>query len=349
MSKIRLSGSIAGIAKWVTAVLVVFIACGGGLSARLPAAKAAACGQWWPSGGRLTADFIPSSSSHTYYEFIVTATFTFTQSEVNALRCTGSSSLEMDVDAYGGLYHSGGLKSANWNVPSGYLDTEASDGYPRVLTVGSNSVKNIQANTQYYTQIRLIEFAPTANYAELYLSFQRGHWAHVKSAREQASCLGHGGTDPAWCIFADETHPMGTTTGVPPRVSLVSSYRDTSTVSWGWYRSSQLNPNSQLNPGDRLYSPNGLNFLVMQSDGNLVEYIPGGRAVWASGTFFPGSIFRAQADGNFVIIAPGNRPVWATGTNYHQGTVLQIQDDRNVVAYAPGHIAIWANNTAGQP
>jgi len=32
--------------------------------------KPRACGPWWPSSGRLTADFIPSSSSHTYYEFI---------------------------------------------------------------------------------------------------------------------------------------------------------------------------------------------------------------------------------------------------------------------------------------
>jgi peptidoglycan hydrolase-like protein with peptidoglycan-binding domain len=309
------------------------------------------CGSWWPGGGRLTADFVPSSGpSHTFTEFSATVTFTFTQAEIDALRCTGSSALEMDVLAYGGLRRSGGgLRSGNWNVPEGYIDTEFGDSYPRVLTIGSDSAASLRANVPYHTQIRLTEFEPTASYAELYLNFQRGHWARLSSPKEEASCLGHGSGDPAWCVFGDESHPMAAAIGVPPRVSLLSSYRDTSTVSWGSYRSSQLNPGTQLSPGDRLYSPNGLNFLFMQSDGNLAEYVPGSRVAWASRTAVPGSAFLAQSDGNFVVVAPGNHPLWATGTSPRPGTVLQIQDDRNVVAYAPGHVAVWANNTAGQP
>lgn len=65
----------------------------------------------------------------------------------------------------------------------------------------------------------------------------------------------------------------------------------------------------------------------MQGDGNLVEYAPGNRAVWAGGTGRAGSVVRLQDDGNLVIIAPGNVPVWSTGT------------DGNLVVYASGHVA----------
>jgi len=110
----------------------------------------------------------------------------------------------------------------------------------------------------------------------------------------------------------------------------------------------QMNPDEQLNPGQRLTSPNGLNTLVMEPNGSLVEYIPGGLQVWSSGSSVPQSIFLAQNDGNFVVIAPGNQPEWATGTagDVDEGNVLQIQDDRNVVVYAPGHVAIWSNHMA---
>ena len=73
----------------------------------------------------------------------------------------------------------------------------------------------------------------------------------------------------------------------------------------------------------------------MQSDGNLVEYIPGGRVVWASNTAGNlGAVFIAQGDGNYAIRRSGNRPIWATGTK-SGGTTLKIQDDRNLVVYAP--------------
>ncbi|MGH7536130.1 MAG: S8 family serine peptidase, partial [Gemmatimonadales bacterium] len=43
----------------------------------------------------------------------------------------------------------------------------------------------------------------------------------------------------------------------------------------------RLLPNEQLGPGQRLVSPDGRFVLIMQKDGNLVEYAPGNRAVWA--------------------------------------------------------------------
>lgn len=103
-----------------------------------------------------------------------------------------------------------------------------------------------------------------------------------------------------------------------------------------------LRQNEQLNPGQRLITPNGI-ALAMQGDGNLVEYAPGNRPVWASNTNRPGSVLRMQNDGNLVIIAPGNIPVWNTRTNGNPGADLELQNDGNAVVYASGHITKWAN------
>ncbi|WP_412735983.1 fibronectin type III domain-containing protein [Krasilnikovia sp. MM14-A1259] len=106
---------------------------------------------------------------------------------------------------------------------------------------------------------------------------------------------------------------------------------------------SRLYPGEMLFPNERLVSANGRYVLVMQGDGNLVEY-DGGTPVWASNTAGVGaSTFEAQRDGNFVVYAAGHRAVWATGTN-RPDSMLTIQDDRNVVVYAPGNLAVWANN-----
>lgn len=104
----------------------------------------------------------------------------------------------------------------------------------------------------------------------------------------------------------------------------------------------RLAANEQLNPDERLVTANGI-VLVMQGDGNLVEYAPGNRAVWASGTNRAGSILRMQGDGNAVIIAPGNQPVWSTSTSNNPGATLELQTDGNLVVYAAGHVARWAN------
>jgi hypothetical protein len=107
----------------------------------------------------------------------------------------------------------------------------------------------------------------------------------------------------------------------------------------------RLLANEQLNPDQRLTTTNGI-AVVMQGDGNLVEYAPGNRAIWASGTNRPGSIVRMQSDGNVVIIAPGNVPVWSTGTGGNPGAGLELQTDGNLVVYGTGHVARWANGAS---
>ncbi len=107
---------------------------------------------------------------------------------------------------------------------------------------------------------------------------------------------------------------------------------------------SALYPESRLNPGDELVSDNGDYTLVMQHDGDLVEYDASGVPVWSSHTNVPGSDLEAQDDGNFVIYAPGHIAVWATGTSY-RNSVLALNDDGNIVVNAPGDIVAWSSNT----
>ena len=104
----------------------------------------------------------------------------------------------------------------------------------------------------------------------------------------------------------------------------------------------RLSANEQLNASQRLVSPNGQFVLLMQDNGNLVEYASDNGVVWATGTSVPDSILRVQDDGNVVVIAPGNRPVWATGTDGNPNVTLELQDDGNLVVYAQGHQAVWS-------
>jgi len=117
--------------------------------------------------------------------------------------------------------------------------------------------------------------------------------------------------------------------------------------------------------------------LVLQTDGNLALYPPGGGpAEWSSGTAGGGGVtLQLQDDGNVVLYGDpdaGVAPVvWQTGTEGFRGTVLGegetleagqfvvssdglfkmvMQADGNLVVYAvglPG--ALWSSRTAGDP
>jgi hypothetical protein len=87
-----------------------------------------------------------------------------------------------------------------------------------------------------------------------------------------------------------------------------------------------------LNIGDDIWgygSPGTAYQLIMQDDGNLVEYRWDGgsrtRACWASNTFFLSSDDHAtyQQDGNFVVYA-GSTPLWASDTVGGGGSFVNI-------------------------
>jgi surface antigen/chitodextrinase len=102
---------------------------------------------------------------------------------------------------------------------------------------------------------------------------------------------------------------------------------------------STLSAGQSLHPGQYLLSPHGAYRLVMQGDGNLVEY-QGGTALWASNTGGDnGAVADMQSDGNLVIYLNGVAK-WASGTNGFSGDQLVVQDDSNLVIYQ-GATAIW--------
>ena len=76
-------------------------------------------------------------------------------------------------------------------------------------------------------------------------------------------------------------------------------------------------------------------YLAMQSDGNLVVYDYGNRAIWASNTGGENGYYNLilQKDGNVVIYA---KPIWATGTSYSGSAVVVVAAARNGTVGASG-------------
>jgi hypothetical protein len=106
--------------------------------------------------------------------------------------------------------------------------------------------------------------------------------------------------------------------------------------------SDRLRTGQVLRPGQALLSANGQYAVVMQSDGNLVEYTFG-RALWASGTSgHPGAYLVMQGDGNLVSYQ-GSRPIWSTGTWGRGPSWAVVQWDNNFVVYTDSGRATWAS------
>jgi hypothetical protein len=310
------------------------VAAAGAAEAALPA-----CGRWAPSVGEFGTEY--DSATKTY---VARVSFVMSAADKAAFSCTGSTTLELDVSDYSeGLNN--GVRTHTSNMPGDYLDTELFDNVTsrgaRVLTVGTSRARDLQPNVRYTTVITVRDVKIKGKtLTDSKLNFQRGHWAQG-NGKDGLWCKAHGNT-PQQCIFRDGDDHFMKPEGVYSQVPLDRGYRTADFRSWGTDRRSVLPAGGRLNPGMRITSPNGVNDLVMQSDGNLVEYA-GDRALWATGTREPGTVALVQSDGNFVLIAPGNRSIWSAGTYRWPGTVIEIQNDKNVVGYAPGHVAVWAN------
>lgn len=110
-----------------------------------------------------------------------------------------------------------------------------------------------------------------------------------------------------------------------------------------------LGANQQLYAGQSLQ--NGLFTLIMQGDGNLVEYVqePGGDsfAVWASGTWGdPGAFAVMQGDGNLVVYTGQGQPLWWSGTWENPGSSVTLWDNGNVIIWSAGGMPIWGTGAA---
>ena len=96
-----------------------------------------------------------------------------------------------------------------------------------------------------------------------------------------------------------------------------------------------------LASGQRVYSPNAAYVVVMQGDGNLVEYDGSGRPRWASNTVVAGSRLVAQGDGNLVVYTPQGRGVWTSNTYGNPGAFAMLGNDGALAIYRTDGVRIW--------
>ncbi len=100
-----------------------------------------------------------------------------------------------------------------------------------------------------------------------------------------------------------------------------------------------------LGPGQSVSSCDGRFALVMQTDGNVVEYAHG-EALWATGTSGKnGYMFAMQSDGNLVLYDAGSCPLWASNTGGNPGATFAVQSDGNLVVYSSSGKALWSSGT----
>lgn len=104
-----------------------------------------------------------------------------------------------------------------------------------------------------------------------------------------------------------------------------------------------------LQSGASLRSPDDRYALIMQADGNLVEYGPAG-VIWHTRTGSAGSVAIMQGDGNLVIYRPGGVAVWHSQTGGRGASRLALQSDSNLVIYGPsGPTWTRGSGAIGQP
>ncbi len=97
-----------------------------------------------------------------------------------------------------------------------------------------------------------------------------------------------------------------------------------------------------------LQSPDGHFHVVMESNGNLVETIAGGRTLWSTGTSkYPGARAVMQVNGNLVIYDPTDTAVWSSNSPTGAARGSSLQNDGNLVIYG-NTAASWSDAEPGQ-
>ncbi|TCU81726.1 peptidase M23-like protein [Curtobacterium sp. PhB42] len=98
---------------------------------------------------------------------------------------------------------------------------------------------------------------------------------------------------------------------------------------------------TKINPGDQVTSPNGQFKLIMQGDGNLVEYGIGNRVLWASNTAgSPGAIAVVGKNRALDITKNGKRLArWASAGTVNS-TALKIRADGTMALLAGRSVVV---------
>ncbi len=99
-----------------------------------------------------------------------------------------------------------------------------------------------------------------------------------------------------------------------------------------------------LNRGETLNSLTGKYRLILQLDGNLVQYNSSNQPIWYTGILDATADYLImQHDGNLVLYNSSNQPVWYTGAIFSAAEFV-VQDDGNMVMYAAGHNSLWTKS-----
>jgi hypothetical protein len=92
-------------------------------------------------------------------------------------------------------------------------------------------------------------------------------------------------------------------------------------------------------PGERLTSPGGTAYLIMQGDGNLCLYVSS-KFAWCSETISYGVRAVMQTDGNLVVYDGSGGARFDSVTENHPGSYLAVQDNGSIVVY-DGVTPLW--------
>jgi hypothetical protein len=97
-----------------------------------------------------------------------------------------------------------------------------------------------------------------------------------------------------------------------------------------------LAPNTTMNAGDYITSPNGKFVTFVDYNGNVVTYA-GTSVVWSTNTSGNwGAKLTFQTDGNLVLYSATGAALWNTSTNSSGANQVALGDDGNVVVTASG-------------
>lgn len=133
-----------------------------------------------------------------------------------------------------------------------------------------------------------------------------------------------------------------TGSGQPVTPVLPTGYSPGLTNNLQFLGADYLRANQYIKPNQYIESSNTKYALIMQGDGNLVEYGDGQRVIWNSRTGGnPGAWAVFQWDGNMVVYSASGRPLWASGVRLNAESFV-LQTDGNLVTYQ-GYTARWAS------
>ena len=132
-----------------------------------------------------------------------------------------------------------------------------------------------------------------------------------------------------------------------PLVSVQPSYetygQGTGVKSARYLGTDRLSSGQQMNGNEYVKSFNTKHVLLMQPDGNLVEYGDGFRVLWNTNTQGnPGAYTVFQVDGNLVVYSSSGKPLWASGVRSGANQFI-VQEDGNLVTYNSGRQPLWAS------